>query len=549
MENPPALLQLVWLERKYAAVFAFALVNTALYCCSLPLWEGFDEPFHYAYVESLSVNHQIPVLRATRISQEIRDALKLVPISFILKRNIPGTFSFEDWFAFSQAERLHRLQQLETIPDAKRRAPSDLLNYEAQQAPLAYMLLAPVDLVISGLPVRPRILMLRLLCSLPATVLIFFAYNWLCRTMGLEGAFRLGALSLLFEMQIYGASVAHLANDWLSIAAAVWFFAALAAFARFSRARHAFLLAGVLAAGLLAKAYFLAFVPIFLLAIVFKLFRKQIALRTASLSAVLAAAVAGPWYLRNLLTYRALAGMQESVNGVQQQDAFYALRHIHWGRTLVESARRGLWTGNESYLSFSQATLNLLLLLLLAGFVLFVLESRRAKPADWWALSTAAIFGLALVYDLCVTWVDTHGLQTTFGPYYSPCILPAIFALVFLGLQRARNAGSILGSAICIVAAWIGLMTYYAKLLPYYGGIIGRASPAGILHWWTSPEAHEIFSATTLGPASAVYALLAAYTFLLLLVNWQIISLLTAASASRSAVLAQPLPKRQSAAH
>lgn len=508
------------IDRKYALVLAFALVNTALYCVSLPLWEGFDEPFHYAYIESLSLDRQIPTLGRTPISQEIRTSLDLAPLSFILSRNIPGTLSFEKWFALSQDERLHRAEQLRTIPHSERHTPSPLLNYEAQQAPLAYLLLAPIDATIGSIALPLRILILRLICAFSATILIFGAYGWLCHTLNLNAPFRFAALALLFEMQIYEAAIAHVANDWLSIAASVSFFAALAAFVQSNRRLNAILLAIALAAGLLAKAYFLSFVPVFLLVLAVKLSTKQIRLNTALAAGVIAPVLAAAWYIRNLLVYRTLAGMQENVKGVNKRDALYAFTHIHWGRTVVESARRGLWTGNESYLSFSQGTLNLLLLLLLTGFLLLLLQVRRMRAPEWWVVMTVSFFGLALIYDLCVAWVDTHGLQTNTGPYYTPCILPAILALIFLGLQRSGTPGRIIAIAISVVALWIALLTYFAKLLPYYGGLIGRSTFTGILRWWTSPGAREIFSVTTLGASAAIYALLLCYSALLLWISW-----------------------------
>ena len=501
---------------------AFAVVNTVLYSLSLPLWEGFDEAFHYAYIESLSVDRQIPVLGRTPVSQEIRTSLELTPLSFILARNIPGTLSFENWFALSQDERVQRAKQLRNIPAAELGSPSSLLNYEAQQAPLAYMVLAPIDVISSGIDLPSRILLLRFVCSISATILIFAAFRWLCRTLDLDAPFRLAALALFFEMQIYEASIAHVANDWLSITAAIWFFATVGALVRFNRRRDAVLLAIVLATGLLAKAYFLAFVAVFLAVLAAKVLRREMTFNTALISVAISAAIAGPWYLRNLFVYRTLAGMQENFKGVSKRDALYAFTQIHWSRTLIESARRGLWTGNESYLSFSQSTLNLLLLLLLAGFVLFLLRARQIRAPERWVLATASVFVLALMYDLCVAWVDTHGLQTNTGPYYIPCILPAMFGLTFLGLQRSGKPGRIIAVAISLVALWIGLLTYLAKLLPYYGGLIGRSTFGVILRWWTSSDSRKIFAVTTLGPSKAIYTVLFLYAALLLWVTWQV---------------------------
>jgi len=49
-------------------VVGLALLNGILYCCVLPLWEGFDETFHYAYVQSITQLHVLPILNRTAVS-------------------------------------------------------------------------------------------------------------------------------------------------------------------------------------------------------------------------------------------------------------------------------------------------------------------------------------------------------------------------------------------------------------------------------------------------------------------------------------------------
>ena len=68
------------LKNAHFIVLLFALVSANLYSCLLPLWEGFDEPFHYGYIQSLSVDHRVPVLNRTRISLELRQSLILTPV-------------------------------------------------------------------------------------------------------------------------------------------------------------------------------------------------------------------------------------------------------------------------------------------------------------------------------------------------------------------------------------------------------------------------------------------------------------------------------------
>ncbi|MFL6464361.1 MAG: hypothetical protein ACJ73N_08165 [Bryobacteraceae bacterium] len=509
-------------------ILLLALLNAALYSCLLPLWEGFDEPFHYAYVESLSANKQIPVLKQTPISAEIRASLDIVPISFILKRSIPGTIAFEDWFSFSRAEQARRIRELRAIPSEQRKEPSSLLNYEAQQTPLAYLVLAPLDAMVSKAELPTRILILRLVLSLAATILIFGACSRLCDELGLSGPFRIVLFTSFFEMQIFAAAVCHVANDWLAITAGAWLFALMASLLNHHRRRDAILLSIVVAIGLLSKAYFLALVPVFIAILVYEKWRSRLSFKTVIVSVLITLCLAGPWYGRNLLLYKSLAGLQEDVGVQSSPDVVYAFQHMNWSKTLLDSARLSLWTGNESHISFSQNTLNLELLLLLAASVLFVVQIRKARAAEIWTLGASLVFIGALLYDLCIA-AGAHELQTTTGPYYAPCILPAVLALACLGLQRSGTVGRLLAIAICLVSAWIAALTYVAKLLPYYGGLIGRSTVGSLWNWWTEPSGHATLAVTTLASAGVVYFLLLCFLVTLTLLTAQIVRTLNSA--------------------
>jgi hypothetical protein len=489
------------------------------------LWEGFDEPFHYAYVESISANKQIPILKQTPISAEVRTSLDLVPISFILKRSIPGTIAFENWFAFSPAERARRIRELRAIPWTQRKQPSALLNYEAQQTPLAYLLLAPLDALFSQCDIPTRILFLRLILALAATALTFGACICLCKELGLLDPFRLILLAGFFEMQIFAAAVCHIANDWLSITAGTWFFALMASLINRARTRDAYLLSLVIATGLLAKAYFLAFLPVFLAVLLYVKWRSRLPAKTVVISLLIILLLAGPWYLRNLLLYKALAGLQEDVGVTGGPDVLTAWQHMNWPKTLLDSARLSLWTGNESHISFSQATLNLELLFISVALLLFAVHVKKMRPVELWTILASLIFLAALLYDLCIA-AGAHELQTTTGPYYAPCILPAVLALACLGLQRSGTIGKFLAIAGGLLSAWIAALTYIAKLIPYYGGFIGRSTLGSLWHWWTDRNGRVILSATTLAPSAVVYSLLICFLLVLLLLTVSLTAML-----------------------
>src|SRR5947209_6416851 len=62
-------------------LLAYALMNAVLYSMLLPLWEGFDEPFHFGYVQYLANGNGFPDPRTSRLSQEVGSSLSLAPAS------------------------------------------------------------------------------------------------------------------------------------------------------------------------------------------------------------------------------------------------------------------------------------------------------------------------------------------------------------------------------------------------------------------------------------------------------------------------------------
>lgn len=197
-------------------------------------------------------------MNRTAISEDIRESLKLVPVSWLLHNSLRGSISFEQWFALTRQLRHERRTAVSEIPLEFRTQSSDLANYEAQQAPLAYIGLAPFDAALDGIELPQRVFGLRLIASLISALLILYAARLLLTTLEVERAFRLAALACIFESQMLWASVAHVENDWLSIPLSMLFFALLGRVVSQNRTRQILAFSAVLAAGLLTKAYFLA---------------------------------------------------------------------------------------------------------------------------------------------------------------------------------------------------------------------------------------------------------------------------------------------------
>jgi len=70
------------------------------------VWEGFDEGFHYGYVQLLSTTGRFPVLGRDTLSREIWRAYELAPVSHYLQPFTKAPVNFGDYFALTQEERL-----------------------------------------------------------------------------------------------------------------------------------------------------------------------------------------------------------------------------------------------------------------------------------------------------------------------------------------------------------------------------------------------------------------------------------------------------------
>src|SRR5207249_2043313 len=127
-------------SRRYLrlALLLYGALNASLYANLLPLWDGFDEAFHYSFIQALSQRLELPVLGETHISYEVRRSLELAPVSHIMKRNIPYTTAFADYLQLSNSERTARRQLLSKLNLQNQAVEGSGLNYEAQQAPLSY---------------------------------------------------------------------------------------------------------------------------------------------------------------------------------------------------------------------------------------------------------------------------------------------------------------------------------------------------------------------------------------------------------------------------
>ncbi|HVV47575.1 MAG TPA: hypothetical protein VHC72_20330, partial [Bryobacteraceae bacterium] len=279
-------------------LLVYGLANAILYSSLLPLWGGFDEPFHFGYVQRLANGAGFPDPRDSHLSEEEGRSILLAPASPSVQRNLPQVTTFSDYFALPAAEHQARRRELFEIDPALRWRPSDFINYEGLQAPMAYLVLAGPERMLARQPLPFRVLVLRILCGGIAAILLVFGTLRLAGQLEMQRPWPELLTFCVLSSQMIWATVAHVANDWLAVPLALWLLVVTIDFHEYGTMRKAVACALLLTLGLLTKAYFLAFIPLLAaVCLVRRRFRKGL------VAGIILIVAAGPWYYRNITRY------------------------------------------------------------------------------------------------------------------------------------------------------------------------------------------------------------------------------------------------------
>jgi hypothetical protein len=105
-----------------------------------PLWEGFDDPGHFSYIKQLVEKRSLPKYR-DRLSGEIAEYFSFAPGS----SNLASRWTYEEFFA-GAGDNVERVRSwLHSTRDRTNDWQDDkIANWEAQQPPLYYLVLAPL---------------------------------------------------------------------------------------------------------------------------------------------------------------------------------------------------------------------------------------------------------------------------------------------------------------------------------------------------------------------------------------------------------------------
>ena len=499
---------------------AYVVANAIFYSMMLPLWEGFDEPFHFGYVQWLANGRGLPDARGSLLSREIGESISIAPGSRVVQRNLPQVMTYSEYFSLPRDKRAAARKALGEIRPDLRRQDSELLNYEAHQAPLAYAVLALPERMLAGAPLPLRVLALRIIGALIGGLLLYFGADRVFGELGMGGPYRSAAVFCVISCQMTWATVAHVANDWLALPLAVWSLVAAIRYWKSPSPRNVVWMAGLLSVGLMTKAYFIALVPAAVALCVVLRRWKELCVALAIIFVT-----AAPWYARNVYRYGAVTGMQESRAGIGAAAVIDAAPALDWPGAAIASVRSALWTGNNSFTSFSARTLAAVIAVWVIALILWAVS--RHTAAEWITSGYCALFVAALGYITVVSYVYTRGAANGPSPWYSQVLVAPVLGLAFLGCSRLPAWGRFVSAALVALFGYVLIATYVVKLIPLYGGYEGRTSLALLAGLYSTrlPELLDNLGLVALAPAGII---LSGVAVVVLLAMVQVVELIRA---------------------
>ncbi|RPJ58843.1 MAG: hypothetical protein EHM23_16190 [Acidobacteria bacterium] len=491
-------------RRALLLIWAIFLIRAGFYLSFTPLWEGFDEHAHFAYVQLMAVEGRLPVADKDRISQEVYFSLKQAPLPWQ-----PGGFgvglTHDQYWKLEEADRRRLEAGLRVLDPSLGRTETAadqtnpfLFQYERQHPPLYYALCLIPYRLSDRLNLIDRVFLIRAFSVLIASGLIPTAFFLLRRFVGDTEALLVVWLVTLLPGLMF--DVVRVGNESLAVllfTLLVW----LSVRGVTSR-RQALIIGWVLGCGLLTKSSFLtAVIPVGLGLLIPLDTSRPLKTRfgDVGLAGLAAVALSAWWYALNYWTSGSWTGLYFD-SAVQDSSLPKAALSVDWLNAFKTILSSHVWFGNWSFLKLRGWIYQLVMIAVLLGIVGAAIRLARGflRPErDRYSFLTAvlfyAFFWLGLGYHVLLTFVAT-GVSATAGWYLYTTIACELLVLV-AGWTTLTGVGVTRVAAIAALgAALIDLYGVFLVLIPYYTGFISHDADGSL----------SSFRPWTLGPAGYV---------------------------------------------
>ena len=477
-------------------IWCIFLARAVFYSAFLPIWEGYDEPIHFAFVQYLEMTHRLP-LPSTPVSREVQSSMHLLPLPWTLGLHPypQPILTHDEFWKLDIQKRDHLGQEFRRIPKEWARDPATELitNYEAQQPPLYYAVLALPLRLTADLTLPSRVLVLRLLSVVIASFLVPVGYFASRKILRNERA-ALGIVALATVMPELMINISRVANESLAITLfTLLVYLTMKVVECPEHFRYLPIVGVVLGLGLLTKAYFLTALPALFVIMVACCWRwpnhwKRLTL-LSGLGMGAAVAVGGVWYWRAHRMMGSWSGLYSdaAIGGVSKWTLLRQIFHVNWKSAVISVLLSHVWYGAWSFLRVSNIVylaFGAVILLAAAGTLkllvkLWINPHVEEEPFRKYLLVLTCFYGffwLGLAYQTLTLFVS-EGVSASTG-WYMYCLVVPELILIYCGLHTILPSS--LRPAILpgLVTAFALLDVYsvHFLLIPYYSGIISHTA-------------------------------------------------------------------------
>jgi len=416
------------------------------YACALPIWEGFDEYAHYARIEYLATEGHEP-LRTTPVPADIAETFSHAPLH-------NGGMATDQYWKLSADERRRGFP-----------VPGQTI-YEAQQPPLFYWLMAPLYRSMRGISLAGELMAMRAVCVLLASLLIPLGFLIARRLCGGDLP-AIGATALMAALPVMTFTATHVGNEALAIP--------LGALVLYLTLRgRPVILAAVLGAALLTKAYFLLFLPPIAFTMLFRKTRRSALIALAG-----AIAMGGWWYW---LTWRESGSLTGNIilAGSPGVQLWRLIPTVPWFQAFDFASKTFVWIGNWSFIVLRTWMYRVVDMVALFASCGVAYRIWKREPGIALCGAFVAVFTAGIAYFGLVSFA-TSGFPGAIA-WYACCLSAPIAVLAFVGLRTVTplKIRSAAGPFLVVLLAAFEMFGVNFLMLPYYGGIISHR-PNGAL--------------------------------------------------------------------
>ncbi len=460
----PGLLYLVW---------AAFLVRGFFYAGALPLWEGFDEYAHFAYVEQIVRGEQFLVDRTQTVPADVALSLTVAPLPWELRKSAGSARTLEAFWKLPPPERAAQLEQLRSLTpqSALAQKGGEALIYGALQPPLYYWLAALPYAVIRERPLLESVLVLRGFSVVIASLLVPLVFFAARRAFESGAAIGIAAVVALLPELYF--DIARVGNECLGVVLFTALFVLCSGRDRLDLPwRQVIAIGLVLGLGLLTKAYFLTALPPLLMCTAPWNSGRQA--RRVAVSFAIAFALSGWWFVLNKVRTGTWTGLNEAVmvKGLTPLDTLHGIAHVDW-RTAIDSiVLSHIWFGGWSSLQARSWVYHIYMGFALAGIAGVILGIKRLRAVAIPAVYFYLWFWAGQLYNVLLLFLS-KGASTSMG-WYLYAVVGAEVILLTQGwsLWVGAKFTKWVAPALAFMAGLLDLYTLHVVALPYYAGLI-----------------------------------------------------------------------------